>query len=63
MDVYKGNAFAPIKHSNFPISKKTKAGAQFVGMRLWYLTYGYYPQGGSRTGELDGPSIYILVGY
>ena len=26
-----------------------------------YLTCRYYPQGGSRTGELDGSSIFILV--
>lgn len=32
--------------STFPVPKKTKAGAQFVGMRLWYLTCRFYPQGG-----------------
>ena len=30
MSVYKGNAFAPIKHLNFPTSEKTYPGAPTV---------------------------------
>ena len=34
MGAYKGNAFALISPPNFPITKKTSAGAQF----LWYAS-------------------------